>query len=208
MGRYTGPKCKLCRRDRIKLFLKGKRCMTKCMLDRRSYPPGEHGQKPNKPTEYAIQLREKQKLRRIYGILEKQFKNYFLKAKKEKGITGENLIRLLERRLDNVLFRLGFASTRAEARQFVTHGYVFVNDKRVDIPSYQVKVGDVARINTGSSHLSERIKESISLAAARGLPSWLEVDEANLVGIIRSLPAKDEVSLPIRESLIVEFYSR
>ena len=208
MGRYIGPKCKICRQERVKLFLKGKRCLTKCVLDRRDYPPGEHGRKSSKPTEYAIRLREKQKLRRTYGMMERQFRNYFLRAQKEKGITGENLIRLLERRLDNMVFRFGFVSTRAEARQIIVQGHILVNDKKVDIPSYQVKIGDVIRIKDGSSRLIERVKECISLASERGLFSWLEVDETNLAGIVKSFPTKEEVGLPIQESLIVEFYSR
>lgn len=208
MGRYSGPKCKICRREKVKLFLKGKRCSTKCILDRRSYPPGEHGQKPRKPTEYAVHLSEKQKLRSIYGLLERQFRNYFFKARKKKGVTGENLIRLLEARLDNIIFRLGFASTRNEARQMVTHGHVLVNDKKIDIPSYSVKIGDVVRMNGSSPKLLEKIKECLSLAAARGLPSWLEVDETNLAGIVKSFPTREEVGLPIQEQLIVEFYSR
>ncbi|PIZ16963.1 30S ribosomal protein S4 [Candidatus Desantisbacteria bacterium CG_4_10_14_0_8_um_filter_39_17] len=207
MGRYIGPKCKMCRQEKVKLFLKGKRCLTKCMLDRRSYRPGEHGQKPRKPTDYAIRLREKQKLRRIYGIMEGQFKNYFFRVRKENGITGENLIRLLERRLDNVVFRFGFVSTRAEARQLITHGHILINDKKVNIPSYQIKIGDVVRINDGSG-LLERIKESMSLAAARGVPSWLEIDETNLAGIVKSFPTMEESGLPIQEALIVEFYSK
>ncbi|OIN97469.1 30S ribosomal protein S4 [Candidatus Desantisbacteria bacterium CG1_02_38_46] len=207
MGRYIGPKCKMCRQEKVKLFLKGKRCLTKCMLDRRSYRPGEHGQKPRKPTDYAIRLREKQKLRRIYGIMEGQFKNYFFRVRKENGITGENLIRLLERRLDNVVFRFGFVSTRAEARQLITHGHILINDKKVNIPSYQIKIGDVVRINDGSG-LLERIKESMSLAAERGVPSWLEIDETNLAGIVKSFPTMEESGLPIQEALIVEFYSK
>jgi len=207
VGRYIGPKCKMCRQEKVKLFLKGKRCLTKCMLDRRSYRPGEHGQKPRKPTDYAIRLREKQKLRRIYGIMEGQFKNYFFRVRKENGITGENLIRLLERRLDNVVFRFGFVSTRAEARQLITHGHILINDKKVNIPSYQIKIGDVVRINDGSG-LLERIKESMSLAAARGVPSWLEIDETNLAGIVKSFPTMEESGLPIQEALIVEFYSK
>jgi len=208
VGRYIGSKCRMCRQEKVKLFLKGKRCLTKCMLDRRSYRPGAHGQKPIKPTDYAIHLREKQKLRRIYGVMERQFKNYFRRARKEKGITGENLIKLLERRLDNAVFRFGFASTRAEARQIVTHGHILVNDKKIDIPSYQTKVGDVIRINDGSSRLLERVKECISLAAERGLPSWLELDETNLAGIVKSFPTREEVGLPIQYQLIVEFYSK
>jgi len=207
VGRYIGPKCKMCRQEKVKLFLKGKRCLTKCMLDRRSYRPGEHGQKPRKPTDYAIRLREKQKLRRIYGIMEGQFKNYFFRVRKENGITGENLIRLLERRLDNVVFRFGFVSTRAEARQLITHGHILINDKKVNIPSYQIKIGDVVRINDGSG-LLERIKESMSLAAERGVPSWLEIDETNLAGIVKSFPTMEESGLPIQEALIVEFYSK
>jgi len=208
VGRYIGPKCKMCRQVKVKLFLKGKKCLTKCALDRRSYPPGEHGQAQKRPTDYAIRLREKQKIRWIYGMMERQFKNYFLRAQKEKGVTGENLIRLLERRLDNVVFRLGFTSTRAEARQIVNHGHILVNDKKINIPSCFVKIGDVVRINNGSPRLLERIKECMSLSKERGLPSWLELDETNLAGIVKSFPDREEAGLPIREQLVVEFYSR
>ena len=208
MGRYRGPKCKMCRQEKVKLFLKGRRCLAKCMLERRAYPPGEHGQKPKKPSGYSIHLREKQKLRRIYGMMERQFRNYFIRARKEEGVTGENLIRLLERRLDNIMYRLGFVPTRAEGRQIVTHGHVLVNDKKVDIPSYQIKVGDVIRISNGSSRLIEKIKECVSLSKERGFASWLEIDETNLAGIVKSFPTKEEVGLPIQDQLIVEFYSR
>lgn len=207
MANDNSPKCKKCRQDKIKLFLKGKKCIAKCTLDRKAYSPGQHGQKPSKPSEYALHLREKQKLRRIYGLLERQFKNYFLKARKEKGVTGENLIKLLERRLDNSVYRCGFAVTRSQARQFVGYGHVFVNDKKIDIPSCQIKAGDVIKMKA-SSKLMEKIKENISLSKERGVPAWIEVDEANLAGIVKMLPTRQDFILPIDEQMIIEFYSR
>lgn len=182
--------------------------MTKCVLERRAYPPGEHGRRQIKLTDYALRLNEKQKLRHIYGILEKQLKNYFRRAQKEEGITGQNLIRLLERRLDNVVFRFGFASTRFEARQIVRHGHILVNDKKIDIPSYLIRIGDVIRIKNSSPGVIEKIKECVSFSKERGLPSWLELDESNLVGIVKSFPMREEIPVPVQEQLIVEFYSK
>lgn len=208
MARYIGPVCKLCRREGMKLFLKGDRCYTeKCSYDRRPYPPGQHGQARVKFSEYGLRLREKQKVRRIYGILERQFRKYFHQADRTKGVTGENLLSLLERRLDNVVFRLGFAATRAEARQLVLHCHVLVNRKRVNVPSYVVKVGDVVSIREKSREIP-RIKESVSGVERRGPITWLDLDKANFSGTVKTLPLREEVTLDIRENYIVEFYSR
>ncbi|MGI6605765.1 MAG: 30S ribosomal protein S4 [Peptococcia bacterium] len=209
MARYTGPVCRLCRREGEKLYLKGDRCYTeKCAIDRRAYAPGEHGQGNRKKlSEYGLQLREKQKARRIYGILEKQFSNYFDKAERQKGITGENLLRLLERRLDNVVFRLGFASSRVEARQLVKHNHFTINGQKVNIPSMLVKVGDVIQIKEKSmeSVKFEGTKESI---AHKTPPAWLELDKNNLSGKVLALPNRDQIDVPIEDHLIVELYSR
>ncbi|NLL53368.1 MAG: 30S ribosomal protein S4 [Peptococcaceae bacterium] len=209
MAKYTEPVCRLCRREGQKLFLKGDRCYTnKCAIDRRSYAPGMHGQsRGKKPTEFGIQLREKQKARRIYGVLEKQFRGYFDKAARQKGMTGENLLRILERRLDNVVYRLGFAASRPEARQFVTHGHITVNGKRVDIASYQVKVGEVISIKEKSRELN-RVKEMIERLRDRSVPAWLSLDVENVTGTVIQLPSREDVQIPIEEHLIVEKYSR
>lgn len=208
MARYTGPSCRLCRREGIKLYLKGERCYTgKCAIDRRSYAPGQHGQARKKISEYGLQLREKQRAKRIYGLLETQFRNYFEKADRMPGITGENLLRLLERRLDNIVYRLGFASSRNEARQLVRHGHFTVNGRRVNIPSFQVRVGDVVAINEKSTE-SPRIKELIELAPNRGVPAWLERDLNTLSGKVVALPAREDIDVPVQEHLIVELYSR
>ncbi|HDD45323.1 MAG TPA: 30S ribosomal protein S4 [Candidatus Desulfofervidus auxilii] len=208
MARYTGPVCRLCRREGVKLFLKGERCYTdKCALERRPYPPGQHGQMRIKKTDYGILLREKQKLKRIYGILEKQFHRYFEEAVRLKGITGENLLMLLERRLDNVVYRMGFANSRRQARQLVRHGHVLVNDEKVDIPSYLVEVGDIIKIREKSKDIPF-IKEALEAVARRGVPSWLEVDKERLEGRVKALPTRDEIAIPVQEQLIVEFYSK
>ncbi len=208
MARYIGPVCKLCRREGMKLFLKGDRCYTdKCSFDRRPYPPGQHGQARVKFSEYGLRLREKQKVRRIYGTLERQFRKYFAGADRMKGVTGENLLSLLERRLDNVVYRLGFAATRAEARQLVLHGHVQVNGKRVNIPSYLAKVGEKISIREKSRTIP-RLKESVEGAERRGQISWLELDKASFTGTMKTLPVREEITLPISEQLIVEFYSR
>jgi small subunit ribosomal protein S4 len=208
MARYIGPVCKLCRREGMKLFLKGDRCYSdKCAFDRRPYPPGQHGQARVKFSEYGLRLREKQKVRRIYGTLERQFRNYFAGADRMKGVTGENLLSLLERRLDNVVYRLGFAATRAEGRQLVLHGHLLVNGKRVNIPSYLVKVGDKVAIREKSRTIP-RLKESVEGAERRGQISWLELDKPNFTGTMKTLPVREEITLPISEQLIVEFYSR
>lgn len=208
MARYTGPVCRLCRREGMKLFLKGDRCYTgKCAIDRRAYAPGQHGQsRGKKPTEYGIQLREKQKVRRIYGVQEKQFRSYYDKANRQKGMTGENLLRLLERRLDNVVFQLGFATSRPEARQLVRHGHFTVNGRRVDIPSFLVRVGDVVAVKEGSKS-SPRMKEILS-TLDRTPPKWMSLDANAATGTIVALPDREDIQLPIQEHLIVEKYSR
>ena len=209
MAKYTGAVCRMCRREGQKLFLKGDRCYTnKCAIDRRSYAPGMHGQnRGKKPTEFGIQLREKQKARRVYGVLERQFRGYFDKATRQKGMTGENLLRLLERRLDNVVYRLGFAASRAEARQMVTHGHITVNGKRVNIPSYLVNVGEVISIKESSRDIP-RIKEMAEIIKDRTVPAWLSLDVNTLSGTVIKLPAREEIQVPIEEQLIVEKYSR
>ncbi|WP_027718570.1 30S ribosomal protein S4 [Desulfovirgula thermocuniculi] len=208
MARYTGPVCRLCRREGIKLYLKGDRCYTKkCAIERRPYPPGMHGQARKKTTEYGLQLREKQKARRIYGVLERQFRNYFAKAERQPGITGENLLRLLERRLDNVVYRLGLASSRREARQLVTHGHFTVNGRKVNIPSYLVKVGDVIALREKSKE-SPRIQELMERAREKTPPAWLEYDADQAQGRVLAFPTRDQIDTPVQEHLIVELYSK
>ena len=208
MARYTGPVCKLCRREGMKLFLKGERCYTdKCSFDRRPYPPGQHGQRRIKFTEYGIRLREKQKVRRMYGIVEKQFRRYFVEGSRQKGVAGENLLRLLERRLDNAVYRLGFAATRAEARHTVLHKHVHVNGKSVNIPSFLVKPGDVIEIREKAKNKA-RFASALEFTDRRGVPDWLELDKDNLKGTVKTMPNREEITLPIQEQLIVEFYSR
>jgi small subunit ribosomal protein S4 len=201
--------CRLCRREGQKLFLKGSRCYTgKCALERRAYAPGQHGQaRGRKPSEYSLQLREKQKVRRMYGVLEKQFHNYFTLASRQKGMTGENLLRLLERRLDNVVFRLGFAASRPEARQLVTHGHLTINGKRVDIPSYLVEVGEIIAFNE-KSRGNNRVKELTDALRENTSPSWLSLDAENARGTVLALPNREDIQAPIEEHLIVEKYSR
>ena len=207
MARYHGPVCRLCRREGLKLFLKGSRCFTdKCAIERRNYPPGQHGLGRAKQSPYAQQLREKQKAKRIYGLLERQFRRYFEWAEREKGITGENLLRFLERRLDNVVYRLGFAASRKEARQLVGHGHVQVNGRKVNIPSYLVKVGQTIQLRP-ESKLQERVAEN--LAAGRGqVPAWLELVPDAKRGAVRALPLREDIQLPVQEQLIVELYSK
>lgn len=208
MARYTGPVCRLCRREGAKLYLKGDRCYTgKCAIDRRAYAPGQHGQGRKKQSEYGLQLREKQKARRIYGILETQFRNYFEKAENQKGVTGENLLRLLERRLDNVVYRLGFAGSRVEARQLVRHGHFIVNGKKVNIPSFLTKVGDVVEV-AEKSRDNNRIKELAEQAARKASPAWLESNADQFAGKVVAVPSREEIDVPIEEHLIVELYSR
>lgn len=207
MARYTGPSCRQCRREGQKLFLKGERCYsTKCAVDRRTYAPGQHGQNRRvKLSNYGLQLREKQKAKRFYGLLEAQFKNYFEKAARAKGVTGETLLILLETRLDNVVFRMGFASSRKEARQLVTHNHFTVNGKKVNIPSYQVKAGDVIKVKEKSTS-SPKFKEIREMSIST--PSWITVDTDKLEGKVLSLPRRDEIDTPIAEHLIVELYSK
>lgn len=208
MARYKGPVCKLCRAEGTKLFLKGRRCYTdKCVLERRSYLPGEHGRVPRRTSDYSLRLREKQKARRIYGILERQFKNYFKLASRQRGVKGENLLRFLERRLDNIVFRLGFATSRAEARQIVRHRHMLVNGRLVDIPSYLVKPGDKISVKRKSKKMT-RIQEALELAETREMPPWLKVDPDKLIGRVLKLPSQEEIGMPIKGELIVEFYSR
>lgn len=207
MGRYTGPVCRLCRREGMKLYLKGDRCYSdKCAIDRRSYAPGQHGQNRKKVSGYGIQLREKQKAKRYYGVMESQFRKYFEMAERMKGATGENLLQILERRLDNVVFRAGLASSRKEARQLVKHGHFTVNGKKVDIPSYLVKVGDVIEV-TENSKGSEKFKALIE-DNQRVAPDWLEADLDNLKVRVVALPKKEHIDIPLEEHLIVELYSR
>lgn len=208
MAKYGDAVCRLCRREGKKLFLKGSRCYTeKCAVSRREYAPGQHGQSRIKLSDYGLQLREKQKVKRIYGVLERQFRRYFKIAEKTKGITGEFLLQLLERRLDNVIFRAGLSLSRMEARQIVAHRHVRVNGRIVDIPSYSVKVGDSMKI-IDSEGLLKRIKDNIELTKERGLPKWLEVDPNNLEAKVVKLPERDDVGFPIQEQLIVELYSK
>lgn len=209
MARYRGPACRLCRREGLKLFLKGERCYTdKCAIERRGYPPGQHGQaRGRKPTEYSVQLREKQKLKRVYGALEGPFRRLFARAERGRGITGENLMVLLESRFDNMIYRMGFATSRAEARQLIRHGHFTVNGRRVTIPSYTVKAGDEVQVREKSRKIT-RIQESVELAQRRGVPEWLEVRMDSFSATVRALPERSEITLPINEQLIVELYSK
>ncbi len=209
MAKYRESLCRLCRAEGVKLFQKGDRCFTeKCALDRRSYAPGEHGQsRRGKHSDYGVQMREKQKLKRMFGLLEKQFRNYFHKADKQKGVTGSNLLLMLERRLDNVVFRLGFANSRAEARQLVLHGHFVVSGKKVNIPSYLVGAGEEIQVREKSRNMS-RIIESMDIIARRGIPQWLELDKDNFKGTFKRIPARDELTMPIQEQLVVELYSK
>lgn len=208
MARYNDSVCRLCRRENMKLFLKAERCFTeKCGIERRPYPPGQHGQGRKKFSEYGIQLREKQKVRRIYGVLERQFYSYYVEASRTKGITGEVMLQILERRLDNVVYRLGFAGSRAEARTMVRHGHVMINGKKVDIPSFMVKTGMTISVRE-KSRTNGRIMEAVSNAEKRGVPGWLELDAAQFTGSVKSMPQRDEIQIPIQEQLIVELYSK
>jgi small subunit ribosomal protein S4 len=210
MARYTGSVCRLCRREGVKLYLKGERCYTeKCAIDRRAYAPGQHGQASarKKVSEYGTQLREKQKARRVYGVLEKQFRGYYEEAARRKGITGETLLQILESRLDNVVYRLGFAASRPEARQLVKHGHFNVNGRRVDIPSFLTNVGDVISF-TEKSLESPRVKELVEAAESKAAVTWLERDLNTKSGRIARVPARDEIDVPVAEQMIVELYSR
>jgi small subunit ribosomal protein S4 len=192
----------------LKLFLKGERCYTdKCAIERRNYPPGEHGQGRPKFSEYSVQLREKQKLRRIYGVLEGQFRRYFAMADRSKGVTGENLLQLLERRLDNIVYRLGFANSRSEARQLVRHGHFLVNGRKVDVPSYLVRTGDSVTVREKSRKVA-RIQEALELAQRRGIPEWLEMTAEEFAGRVKAYPTRNDLTMPINEKLVVELYSK
>ncbi len=208
MARYTGPKCRLCRREGVKLFLKGEKCLTdKCPFERRPYPPGQRRERVGKKTDYGVRLREKQKLKRIYGMTERQFRRFFEEADRRKGVTGDNFLVLLERRLDNVVYRLGFASSRSQARQLVAHGHVAVNGRKVDIPSYLIRPGDTIEIREKSKDIPF-LKENVEIAVKRGIPSWLELDPDNLKGTVKSLPDPAEIQVPVNLQYVVEFYSR
>ncbi len=208
MAKYTEAVCRICRREGVKLFLKGEKCYSKCTLEKRpDKAPGEHGLVRPKFSEFGIRLREKQKVKRIYGLTENQFRRYFEKASRVKGVTGQVLISSLERRLDNVAYRLGFGSSRKEARQMVRYRHILVNGRRVDIPSYEVKTGDIVEVAPESRKL-DRINQSFELLSRRGLPEWLELDRENYRGTVKRLPVREDVTVPIEEQLIVEFYSR
>jgi small subunit ribosomal protein S4 len=208
LARYRDSVCRFCRRETTKLFLKGDRCYSdKCSVERRNYPPGQHGQGRAKTTDYGTQLREKQKVRRIYGVLEKQFRNYVHLAEKKRGVTGENLLLLLESRLDNMVFRMGFAASRPEARQLVNHGHFLVNGRKVDVASFRTKPSMVIELSEGSRTIPD-VEESLKTVSRRGIPPWLEVDVENFKGVIKAMPTREDLPPTIREQLIVEFYSR
>jgi len=208
LARYTGPQCRLCRRETEKLFLKGDRCFTeKCSVERRQYPPGQHGQRRGKLSDYGVQLREKQKVRNTYGILENQFRKYFEKAERKKGVTGEVLLQLLETRMDNVVYRMGFAANRSSARQLVRHGHFHINGKLVDIPSCSIRVGDVIEVRDSSRDINI-IKDSLSRVEQRGIPTWLEIDFQNFKGKLVQIPAREDIQLTAQEQLIIELYSK
>ena len=209
MARYIGPVCRLCRREAMKLFLKGERCYTeKCAIEKRNFPPGQHGKtRKAKLAGYGLQLREKQKVKRIYGVLEDQFRGYFEAAERARGITGVTLLQLLERRLDNVIYRLGLATSRPQARQLVRHGHFLINGKKVDIPSYAVKMGDEVRVREASAK-SAVVAHAIDEVKGRGVPEWLQVDAASTLGRVLSIPTREQINLPVQEQLIVELYSK
>ena len=209
MARYTDSSCRLCRREGLKLFSKGDRCYSeKCSFERRDYVPGDHGQMHKKQrSDYGVQLREKQKLKRMYGLLEKQFRGYFEKADKQKGITGTNLLLLLERRMDNMIFRMGFATSRVEARQLISHGHFLINGKPFNIPSYLLKAGDEVCVKEGSRKIT-RIMGAIETVARRGVPHWLELDKDNFRASVKMLPVREDLTMPVQEQLVVELYSK
>ncbi|HNZ64225.1 MAG TPA: 30S ribosomal protein S4 [Smithella sp.] len=209
MARYTDSSCRLCRREGLKLFSKGDRCYSeKCSFERRDYVPGDHGQMHKKQrSDYGVQLREKQKLKRMYGLLEKQFRSYFEKADKQKGITGTNLLVLLERRMDNMVFRMGFANSRIEARQLISHGHFLVNGKPVNVPSYLLKAGNEVSVKEGSRQIT-RIMGALETVVRRGVPQWLELDKDNFKARIKTLPVREDLTMPIQEQLVVELYSK
>jgi small subunit ribosomal protein S4 len=208
LARYLGPSCRLCRREGMQLYLKGDRCYTdKCAIERRHYPPGQHGHRRAKLSDYGVQLREKQKVRRIYGVLEKQFRGYFEKAERQKGVTGTNLLILLERRLDNISYRLGFANSRAQARQLVRHGQILVNGRKVNLPSYLVKVEDTIQVAEEGRNLP-MIRDALEAVARRGLPAWLELEKEEAKGRVIMFPGREDITMPIQEHFIVELYSK
>lgn len=209
MARYRGSVCRHCRRENLKLFLKGDRCYSdKCAFDRRSYPPGQHGERRGrKISDYGIQLREKQKVKRMYGLSEKQFHLFFDRADRQKGITGTNLLVLLERRLDNVVYRLGFANSRAQGRQYVRHNHVLVNGKKVNIPSFIVKINDAIEVREKSRKI-QSIQDSLDAVVRRGIPQWLDLDKDSMKGSIKGYPVRDDLTMPMQEQLIVELYSK
>jgi small subunit ribosomal protein S4 len=208
LARYRGSECRLCRREGLKLFFKGDRCYTeKCAFERRGYAPGEHGQARKKHSDYGVQLREKQRLKRMYGLLEKQFRGYFERADRMKGITGSNLLMLLERRLDNVVFRLGFAPSRNEARQLVRHSHFLVNGRKVNIPSYTVRKDDVVELREKSRKVLP-ILDSLETVARRGIPGWLELDKETFKGVVKTIPTREDITMPVQEQLVVELYSK
>ena len=208
MARYIGPVCRICRREGMKLFLKSDRCYTeKCAIERRAYPPGQHGQGHRKQSDYARQLREKQKVRRMYGLLEKQFRSYYHRAAQAKGVPGNNLLRFLETRLDNVVFRMGLAGNRAEARQVVRHNLILLNGRKANIPSIQVRAGDVIEVRAkAQKHV--RVQTAVENVDRRGIPDWLELDRKKFRGTVKSLPTRDDITMPIEEHLVVELYSK
>ena len=208
MARYTGPTCRLCRRENMKLYVKADRCFSdKCPYERRTYSPGQHGQNRGKVSDYGLQLREKQKIKRIYGIQEGQNRKYFEEADRQKGVTGTNFLVLLERRLDNTVYRLGFANSRNQARQLVRHNHFMVNGKKVNIPSYLLRPGDVVSVREKSRQLAV-INEAIGAMQRRGLPAWLDLDKAKYEGTFKAFPTREEINLPVQEQLVVEFYSK
>lgn len=209
MARYTDSVCRQCRRENLKLYLKGDRCYSdKCAFDRRSYPPGQHGERRGrKISDYGIQLREKQKVKRMYGLSEKQFHLFFERAERLKGVTGTNLLVLLERRLDNVVYRLGFTNSRAQGRQFVLHNHFLINRKKVNIPSFLVKVGDLIEVREGSKKISA-ITDSLEAVVRRGIPQWLELEKEQYKGVVNGFPVREDITMPIQEQLIVELYSK
>lgn len=208
MARYTGPKCRLCRREGTKIYLKGDRCFTdKCPYERRPYPPGQHGRKRKKSSDYENQLREKQKVRRMYGILEDQFHHYFLIAERQKGVTGTNLLRLLEMRLDNIVYKMGFANSRDQARQLVRHGHVQVNGRKTDLPSVQLKAEDEVAVSEKGKKIPF-VQEASDVVDRRGIPEWIDVDSQEFKGMIKQKPEREDITFPINEHLIVELYSK
>ncbi len=209
MARYRGSVCRICRRENLKLFLKGDRCFSdKCAFDRRGYPPGQHGKRRGRKTsDYGIQLREKQKVKKMYGLTEKQFRIFFGRANRQKGVTGTNMLILLERRLDNVVYRLGFVNSRNQGRHFVRHNHFLVNGKRVNIPSYEVREGDIIQLNEKSKEV-KIIQDAFDAVVRRGIPQWLELEKENAKGTVKSFPVREDITMPIQEQLIVELYTK